>query len=85
MPKDPEKQRAAKRLYYQRNREVYLIKNQRKRQLMRNIARERKSQPCADCGGAFPYYVVDFDHREGEHKLAHVASFASSLSLKKAS
>lgn len=22
-----------------------------------------------DCGGSFPYYVMDFDHRPGEEKL----------------
>ena len=83
MAKDIDKQRAAKRRYYERNRELYRVKNQRKRDLMRTIARERKSQPSADCHGTFQYYVMDFDHREGELKLAHVASLASSLSLKR--
>lgn len=83
MAKDLEKQRAAKKRYYERNREVYLLKNQPKRDLMRQIARERKAQPCADCGLAFPYYVMDFDHRKGEEKLAHVAQLASSLSFRR--
>lgn len=26
------------------------------------------SQPCADCGGLFPWYVMDFDHREPADK-----------------
>jgi hypothetical protein len=27
-----------------------------------------KSRACADCGIKYPYYVMDFDHREGEIK-----------------
>ncbi len=26
---------------------------------------EAKSRPCADCGIQYPYYVMDFDHRDG--------------------
>lgn len=26
---------------------------------------DAKSRPCADCGIQYPYYVMDFDHREG--------------------
>ena len=83
MARDPEKQRAAKRRYYDRNREVYLEKNRRKRERLRSMVRELKSRPCADCGGEFPFYVMDFDHREGEEKTAHVAMLTSSLSLKR--
>lgn len=31
---------------------------------MREIIREAKAVPCADCGQRYPYYVMDFDHRE---------------------
>ena len=27
-----------------------------------------KNKPCADCGITYPYYVMDFDHRENEIK-----------------
>jgi hypothetical protein len=27
-----------------------------------------KACPCADCGILYPYYVMDFDHKEGEIK-----------------
>ena len=26
------------------------------------MLRELKGRPCTDCGGSFPYYVMDFDH-----------------------
>jgi len=34
----------------------------------RELARQIKSRPCADCGIQYPFYVMDFDHREGELK-----------------
>ena len=83
MGRDIEKQRAAKRRYYERNRDVYRYKNRRKRERLRTILRERKAQPCQDCEGVFPFYVMDFDHREGEEKTAQVAMLVSTLSLKR--
>lgn len=83
MARDLEKQRAAKRRYYERNRDVYREKNRRKREQLRLVVREVKSRPCADCGGVFPFYVMDFDHREGEEKTAQVAMLVNALSLKR--
>ena len=79
--KDMEKSRAAQRRYYERNRELYFLKNKRKKEQLRAIAQERKAQPCADCGESFPYYVMDFDHREGEVKIAHVSRLVSMMNL----
>jgi hypothetical protein len=45
---------------------------------MRSLIRAAKDKPCADCGVRYPYYVMDFDHREGEEKLANVGYFAFS-------
>ncbi len=73
MARDPEKQREAKRRYYDRNKVVYLEKNRRKRAGLRAILRKAKERPCADCGGLFAYYVMDLDHREGCDKLVEVA------------
>lgn len=33
---------------------------ERKRDWLKSI----KAKPCADCGVSYPYYVMDFDHRE---------------------
>jgi hypothetical protein len=42
----------------------------KKRQaLFRRIIREAKDQPCADCGGKYPYYVMQFDHVRGVKKF----------------
>ena len=80
--KDIEKDRAAKRRYYDSHREVYLNKNRRKKEFLRNVMRKHKSKPCSDCGG-FPFYVMDFDHREGEQKLAHVSRLVQMVNLER--
>src|SRR5882672_6570793 len=38
---------------------------------------EKKSAPCADCGGRFPPECMDFDHLHGEVKLFEVGSGVS--------
>ena len=54
--------------YRQPNRKRYLEKVavRRRRLTARNrqMLREIKERPCFDCGGSFPYYVMDFDHLE---------------------
>lgn len=35
-----------------------------------------------DCGESYPYYVMDFDHREGEHKVQIVSILANRGTLK---
>ena len=30
--------------------------------------RSLKDKPCMDCGMSYPYYVMDFDHRNGKAK-----------------
>lgn len=81
MPRDPEKQRAAKRRYYERNKQVYLDKNARKRERMRAYLRSLKEAPCMDCGQKFPYWVMDFDHLEGKESL--IGRLVFSLSWKR--
>lgn len=33
----------------------------------------KEKNPCADCGQKYPYYVMDFDHRDKEQKVADVS------------
>lgn len=46
-------------------------RNRATNQRLRNraITQESKSQPCADCGISYPYYVMDFDHVRGEKEF----------------
>jgi hypothetical protein len=34
---------------------------------------EIKDAPCADCGGRFPPYVMDFDHKDWSTKTATIS------------
>ena len=64
--------------WYLKNRDIQLERvtanNKRYGELTRALVHERKSQPCADCGAAYPYYVMDFDHRDGEEKVEDVST-----------
>ncbi len=81
--KDIEKERAAKRRYYERNRDVYRAKNRRKKDKLRAILRDCKAKPCADCGGEFPFYVMDFDHRVTEEKISSVSNLVPWMNIER--
>ena len=74
--RDPADQRAAERRWYAANKAKVAAKKDRKRARLRQLVRETKSQPCADCGGTFPYYVMDFDH-VGDDKSALVSKLVN--------
>jgi 5-methylcytosine-specific restriction endonuclease McrA len=38
----------------------------------RRKVHEIKNAPCTDCGKKFPYYVMQFDHREHSSKLGEI-------------
>lgn len=56
------------RSHYQRNKRQYLDRNSRTNARHRTLIRSAKSRPCIDCGIQYPYYVMDFDHRDGTTK-----------------
>jgi hypothetical protein len=62
------------RSHYRRNKRQYLDKNLRAYRRRREFVRQMKSRPCADCGVQYPFYVMDFDHRETETKLYELNS-----------
>lgn len=64
------------RSHYRRNKHLYLAKNARAYARHRELIRQVKSRPCADCGVQYPFYVMDFDHREGELKEFELNSVA---------
>jgi hypothetical protein len=63
-------QRAYIREHYIRNREYYLdkarIRNRAMARAGRDLVRQLKDVPCADCGERFPSWVMQFDHVNGE-------------------
>ena len=67
--KDTSQQREAERRWYRANREQVFARKNRKKAELRALARQAKERPCADCGLEYPYYVMDFDHVEGQKSM----------------
>lgn len=42
-----------------------------------SIIHEYKNHPCKDCGVSYPYYVMDFDHLNGEEKLFNISKIGN--------
>lgn len=45
----------------------------RKTEYIKSTVRIQKEKPCTDCGFVFPYYVMDFHHRDPRAKLFGLA------------
>lgn len=60
--------KALTRSRYRRKKHSYLKRNLRAYAERRQMVLEAKSRRCADCGIQYPYYVMDFDHRDGNLK-----------------
>jgi hypothetical protein len=71
---DPEKRRAAVRRWYEANKDVYAERNIKRRRERAKVIRALKDNPCLDCGQTYPYFVMEFDHREGEKKEFDIAN-----------
>lgn len=69
---EPDAKRAYDRAWYVRNRDRIRdrLRSQRKQNVERGLAlmRDLKSQPCSDCDIRYPYYVMEFDHRNPAEK-----------------
>lgn len=65
---------AYRKQHYADNAEKYRVAAKRRRARIRKQVRAIKAVPCADCGKSYPYYVMDFDHRDGEEKIAEVGT-----------
>lgn len=72
--KDPANQRAAARRWYEKNKHVYIERNRTRTSEKRAYVQQKKDVPCADCGGRYPYYVMDFHHEDRDAKTHNVSS-----------
>jgi hypothetical protein len=60
---NPEDQRIASKLHYEKNKSKYKERNRRYRsEINQYVINLKQSQPCTDCDQRYPYYVMDFDH-----------------------
>ena len=55
--------------YYRRNPQSISNSAITRRASLRGIIQQAKDRPCMDCGKRYPYYVMDFDHVEGNKKF----------------
>ena len=69
--------------YYRANKQYYLDKKNHIREQLEEQVRQLKSKPCSDCRKKYPYYVMDFDHREGEEKVGNIARLIRSGQVRK--
>lgn len=53
--------------------ERLFAKNKELKIFNRKMVQELKEIPCMDCGVSYPYYVMDFDHRDPNTKNREVA------------
>lgn len=72
--RDPEKQRAARRRHYERNKKAYIKRARERNLLMKEVVRQilwvLKSVPCSDCKGTFSPCAMDFDHVADDKEFA---------------
>lgn len=66
--KDPEKQKAAQRAWYERNRATVIESSLLQRDRNRLWFEDQRNQPCVDCGGSYPPCCMDFHHRDPSQK-----------------
>ena len=80
--KDTEKQKAAQRAYYERNKEqVQKTARDRRSLVVRYIQDIKQNTPCMDCDINYPYWVMEFDHRPDEIKLGTIAHMYKKVSF----
>ena len=65
------------RTYYHKNHqrqlELALLRKKKYREQRKLWLEKLKDRPCADCGVKYPPYVMDFDHRDAEIKVASIS------------
>ena len=60
--------------HYTSNVDYYKVKNKNhKKSLKEFVIKYKEGKPCSDCGGNYPSYVMDFDHRDPTSKLGSVS------------
>lgn len=68
---------------HERVRKAMRERYRKRQQKIRDFVIEAKSVPCSDCGGIYPYYVMDFDHVRGKKKFSIGEVLSLGVSLEK--
>lgn len=76
-----EEQRARIRRHYEANKDYYIKKAYAFRVKIQQRVRDLKeASPCVDCGKSYPHYVMDFDHRGDDPKIADITNILKKTS-----
>lgn len=78
--KDLERKKAYFKQYNKERYQKNLAYYEQKRQERKNAIRALKSVPCAECGISYPWYVMEFDHIQGD-KIDAVSNLLRDSSL----
>ena len=65
-----------RRKHPEKKRQQALAGKKKARERKRELINTAKNNPCMDCGGVFPYFVMDLDHVRGE-KICQVSLMVS--------
>jgi hypothetical protein len=71
--KNDPRYKASRKRWYLNNKAKHLANAKKRKDQKREYIRLAKDKPCMDCEQSFPYYVMDFDHRDGETKFRGLA------------
>ena len=73
--KDCYKIRGRKYYHYNRERQLELAKKRKRKYIeeRKEFLRKIKNKPCFDCGKKYPTWIMDFDHRNGQEKIASIS------------
>lgn len=78
-------QREYSKNHYYANKEKHLtrrkVNKQRERKIKLDAIRTLKNQPCQDCNKTYPYYVMQFDHRDPLTKSFTISDSIDAQSL----
>ena len=59
--------------HYESNKQYYVDKAKQYRKGIQDKIRKAKEAPCKDCKKEYPYFVMDFDHRDPSKKSFMIA------------
>lgn len=59
--------------YYAKNKDKFIKKGKSHKAKTKEYINSFKNKPCMDCGESYPYYVMDFDHRDPAEKEFNVS------------
>lgn len=80
--KDIEKQKAAQKAYYEKNKEkVKQVARDRRNLVVRYVQQYKQERGCTDCKIMYPYWILELDHLPEFTKIGNVATMVATHSF----